>query len=338
MDEKIILISLYNQIKTLLAEGNIENITPVYPNFSAKSRELALVINAGSYQFAAEPVNCTYSDFELSSDMLDSMQGELYLALFENSIKSKLKSLENITDKSIQITDYISKDRLSEYTGGTLSFKLKDKDEITFKIHALNKASLEFARKCLPNQKENDSVPDLCTNVDIVIGTTLLGIDEIEKLEVGDAVLFDKYFIHEMNIMIKTGKLEALADISADFKTLTLKSSLKQNSRSLNMADDTISTDNKIVDSENSDIISQSTKTEMTNIDNLKFEVDYILDQKNMTLSEIKELTEGSVIDINPLALNHIKLCINGQCIGTGKIIDAGDSLAIEIQEISRKK
>ena len=172
----------------------------------------------------------------------------------------------------------------------------------------------------------------------MVIGTTLLGIDEIEKLEVGDAVLFDKYFIHEMNIMIKTGKLEALADISADFKTLTLKSSLKQNSRSLNMADDTISTDNKIVDSENSDIISQSTKTEMTNIDNLKFEVDYILDQKNMTLSEIKELTEGSVIDINPLALNHIKLSINGQCIGTGKIIDAGDSLAIEIQEISRKK
>ena len=76
----------------------------------------------------------------------------------------------------------------------------------------------------------------------------------------------------------------------------------------------------------------------MTNIDNLKFEVDYILDQKNMTLSEIKELTEGSVIDINPLALNHIKLSINGQCIGTGKIIDAGDSLAIEIQEISRKK
>ena len=60
------------------------------------------------------------------------------------------------------------------------------------------------------------------------------------------------------------------------------------------MADDTISTDNKIVDSENSDIISQSTKTEMTNIDNLKFEVDYILDQKNMTLSEIKELTEDS--------------------------------------------
>ena len=104
------------------------------------------------------------------------------------------------------------------------------------------------------------------------------------------------------------------------------------------MADDTISTDNKIVDSENSDIISQSTKTEMTNIDNLKFEVDYILDQKNMSLSEIKELTEGSVIDINPLALNHIKLSINGQCIGTGKIIDAGDSLAIEIQEISRKK
>lgn len=104
------------------------------------------------------------------------------------------------------------------------------------------------------------------------------------------------------------------------------------------MADDTISTDNKIVDSENSDIISQSTKTEMTNIDNLKFEVDYILDQKNMTLSEIKELTEGSVIDINPLALNHIKLSINGQCIGTGKIIDAGVSLAIEIQEISRKK
>ena len=172
----------------------------------------------------------------------------------------------------------------------------------------------------------------------MVIGTTLLGIDEIEKLEVGDAVLFDKYFIHEMNIMIKTGKLEALADISADFKTLTLKSSLKQSRRSLNMADDTISTDNKIVDSENSDIISQSTKTEMTNIDNLKFEVDYILDQKNMTLSEIKELTEGSVIDINPLALNHIKLSINGQCIGTGKIIDAGDSLAIEIQEISRKK
>ena len=172
----------------------------------------------------------------------------------------------------------------------------------------------------------------------MVIGTTLLGIDEIEKLEVGDAVLFDKYFIHEMNIMIQTGQLEALADISADFKTLTLKSSLKQNSRSLNMADDTISTDNKIVDSENSDIISQSTKTEMTNIDNLKFEVDYILDQKNMTLSEIKELTEGSVIDINPLALNHIKLSINGQCIGTGKIIDAGDSLAIEIQEISRKK
>ena len=104
------------------------------------------------------------------------------------------------------------------------------------------------------------------------------------------------------------------------------------------MADDTISTDNKNVDSENSDINSQSTKTEMTNVDNLKFEVDYVLDQKNMSLSEIKELTEGSVIDINPLALNHIKLCINGQCIGTGKIIDAGDSLAIEIQEISRKK
>ena len=42
MDEKIILISLYNQIKTLLAEGNIENITPVYPNFSAKCRFLSV--------------------------------------------------------------------------------------------------------------------------------------------------------------------------------------------------------------------------------------------------------------------------------------------------------
>ena len=59
---------------------------------------------------------------------------------------------------------------------------------------------------------------------------------------------------------------------------------------------------------------------------------------KNSVDVEIKELTESSVIDINPLALNHIKLSINGQCIGTGKIIDAGDSLAIEIQEISRKK
>ncbi|MGN0915536.1 MAG: FliM/FliN family flagellar motor switch protein [Succinivibrio sp.] len=336
MDEKIILTTLYNQIKKLLADVNRQDITAVYPNFSADSRGLAVVINAGSYQFAAEPVDCTYSDFELSREILDSMPDELYLALFENAIKSKLSDLEKSTDKSIQITDYISKDRIGEYTGGTLSFKLKDKDEITFRVHALNKASLEFARDLLPHAREDNDLPDLSTSVDIVIGTTRLGIDEIENLEVGDAVLIDRYFIHEMNIKFKTGKLEALADISPDFKTLTLKSSLKPISRSTNMTDDAISSDS--VDSENTDNNSQSLNTEMTDINDLKFDVDYVLDQKNMTLSEIRELSEGAVIDINPLALNHIKLCINGQCIGTGKIIDAGDSLAIEILELSGKK
>ena len=160
--------------------------------------------------------------------------------------------------------------------------------------------------------KINVPLEDPVLNCDFVIGSLKLTLAEIKSLKTGDAVIFDSEFIKSGKLNFVCEGLQAPAQYNAEKHQITLLSSLQKTDSGDDMAD----------------------SEELTTIEDVELTINFSLESIKLPLSSIKELTEGSVLDLNNSALENIAVKLEGKTIGYGRIIEVGGKNALQITRI----
>ncbi|MGF6265265.1 type III secretion protein Q [Paraburkholderia youngii] len=66
-------------------------------------------------------------------------------------------------------------------------------------------------------------------------------------------------------------------------------------------------------------------------VDALRVRVDFMLEERKMTVAEIARLHPGAVIPLKSNAVTQIAMRANGHLFGTGQLVQVGEQLAVEI-------
>jgi flagellar motor switch protein FliN/FliY len=76
---------------------------------------------------------------------------------------------------------------------------------------------------------------------------------------------------------------------------------------------------------------------EIGHVSDIPIEVDVELDRKILTLREILELGEGSVIKMERSAGENISILVGGTLLGTGEIVIIEEAVGVRITDFSEE-
>jgi flagellar motor switch protein FliN/FliY len=76
---------------------------------------------------------------------------------------------------------------------------------------------------------------------------------------------------------------------------------------------------------------------EIGHVSDIPIEVDVELDRKILTLREILELGEGSVIKMERSAGENISILVGGALLGTGEIVIIEEAVGVRITDFSEE-
>ncbi len=147
----------------------------------------------------------------------------------------------------------------------------------------------------------------------IKIGASRITLNEIKSLEKGDIILLENSDINMMSI--KYGDFEYGFKINPDPEMIISVNNSGEN----NMAEETNVKTSNMWDSIMVDITAE--------FDNVK-----------LTLGELKQISEGLVIDLGSVYKNKIKLRVENQLVATGELVILNDRYGVRIDNISKNK
>lgn len=145
------------------------------------------------------------------------------------------------------------------------------------------------------------------TRVKIKAGTTRAKVDDLKMLDREDIVLLDNSNITEMRVILDE-------DI---FINVTPN------------PDIAIELDNN---GQEDNFMTQSRKGDIW--DAIEIEVSAEFEKVKMTLGELKQITEGLVVDVASISKNEIFLNVDGSHIAKGELVIVGDKYGVKITEI----
>ena len=167
-----------------------------------------------------------------------------------------------------------------------------------------------------PNKtQENFSITNFTetkTELKIEIGKSRLTLNEVKAMEDGDIIVLEKSNINTM--LIKLGEKEIQFKINPNPSIIINI----DNNGGNNMEDETSKSPN-MWDSILVDIVAE--------FDNVK-----------LTLGELKQISEGLVIDVGSVYENKIKLRVENQVVATGELVILNDRYGVRIEEVKKSK
>ena len=200
-------------------------------------------------------------------------------------------------EKTVYLTFYVSGNSEQEAGQIILSFPqfiLKKLEPLSLPKHLLK---IDFFNNSL-------------VEINILIGSTSAALKDIKNLEPEDIIILEKSNIHTMH-------LKEFQDISIN---------VNPNPSLI------IDFDNE----ENGDIdIVNEVKGKNKDIwDSLEVDVNASFEKIKVKLGDLREITEGLVIDIAPIANNKVFIDVEGRQLATGDLVIIGDKYGIKITEI----
>ena len=294
------------------------NITFCDYDFTASPQScVALTLNAASSLFAVQVYNFDFLKNypELNAKTPDNIPAPLLCAAFEKSFLPYLQKTGSAIDTQITVLDYIDEEGLQAFRHH-IDVNYKDaENDLIFNLRLFAKDDNAFSamlQRITSLPKINVPLEDPVLNCDFVIGSLKLTLAEIKSLKTGDAVIFDSEFIKSGKLNFVCEGLQAPAQYNAEKHQITLLSSLQKTDSGDDMAD----------------------SEELTTIEDVELTINFSLESIKLPLSSIKELTEGSVLDLNNSALENIAVKLEGKTIGYGRIIEVGGKNALQITRI----
>ncbi len=165
--------------------------------------------------------------------------------------------------------------------------------------------------------KDNYTISDFQkteAEVDIRVGKAKITLEEIKSLENGDIVVLDESDINKMSVL-------------SDGKVYRFK--INPNPSLI------ISIDNFKGD----EMVEEETGVKSQNMwDSILVDIVAEFNNVKLTLGELKQISEGLVIDIGSVYENKVKLRVDNQVVATGELVILNDRYGVRINEVTKAK
>ena len=309
------------QLKNLInrCHGN----TPIKISLKAsppKDAIVALSLKAFSHSFALSCVDFNtllQSSFAHDID-IKTVDDDIKAALFEFLIKDYINKAGEILDANIVVDDYIDKNTLKEY-GFHINFDLATNNGLcnmtlhTKSADAIEAISQKIRSNCKLETHHNITNKAFLRSA-FVIGFSTLSVEDLNNLQLGDAIIMDKCFIDSNSLILTT-------------EDKVFKGNVNDNSFCITGIYNMTETND-----------TRSDDTTIESLGELKVKIHFELESCLMSIDDLSALQEGSVIDLQDNDLTCVNISCNNQIIGQGRVIALGDRYALEITSLKLSK
>ncbi len=168
----------------------------------------------------------------------------------------------------------------------------------------------------IPEYEENYDISDFQSakiKVKLSAGSSKIKLNEIKTIEDGDVILLENSNINKMSILWDDNKVEF--NIDPDPSLI-------------------ISVDNN-----GGNEMEESSSVKSQNMwDSILVDIVAEFDNVKLTLGELKQISEGLVIDVGSVYENKIKLRVENQVVATGELVILNDRYGVRIDNIAKVK
>lgn len=210
----------------------------------------------------------------------------------------EIQDLENSRKNLIYLTFFVHSDFLDQEEASKVI--------ISFPEYVLKEPELlKFPEKPIDILHFKDS----CTRADIFVGKSKITLEDLKVIETDDIVVLEKSNLHFMTIK---GDEEVTFSVNPDPRLV-------------------INVDNTTGGKQTMNEMNSSIK----NIwDNLQVEVSAEFKKIKISLGELRQITEGLVVDIASIVQNEIILHVDGEKIALGELVIIGDKYGVKVTKV----
>jgi flagellar motor switch protein FliN/FliY len=239
---------------------------------------------------------------ELEAELLSQFNNIVFEEIQSSFIsKNEIKKLvqeEKLPGEILHLSFMVYRNDFKNLEAGKIIISIP-KNIIKIKEIELNNEEIEISRF---NKAKVD--------VDIFIGNSKISLEELKNLDCEDIVVLDKSNIHKMTI---------LGDYKFDFK-------INPNPKLVTK----INSDNEGGDEE----VNGELATETNVWDNLQIEIGAEFKKVKLTLGELRQMSEGLIVDIANVYDNEITLTVENKPVAKGELIIIGDKYGVKLTQI----
>lgn len=220
------------------------------------------------------------------------------------------KNIEEIFDKT-----EINKKIVQKSKNINITFYIREEEEHTGKI-IISVPDYVLHNISVADKKETFTINDFkktYVNTKIRLGKSKIALNEIKAIEDGDIIVLEESNISKMAIILDGKEINFKINPNP-----SLIISVNNNGGN-EMEEETSVKPQNMWDSILVDIVAE--------FDNVK-----------LTLGELKQISEGLVIDVGSVYDNKIKLRVENQIIATGELVILNDRYAVRIDSVKKAK
>ena len=148
------------------------------------------------------------------------------------------------------------------------------------------------------------------TFVEIKVGSTKVSLDELKNLAKDDIVILENS--ESSKLILISGNLETKFNVKPDSSLI-------------------LNVDNDDTDDEN---IYEEVTMEKNLWDDIQIEVSAEFDKVKMTIGELKQITQGQIVDLGSVFNNEIFLYVEDKKVAKGELMIINDRYAVRLNEI----
>ncbi len=269
-----------------------------------------------------------------NSSIIIKLSSSLVSSILDNTLgisnnKFSLKTLTDIEQNLINdFSSYIYKN-IEQYINKTEVNRkvIQNSKEYNFTFYIkygqkhAGKLIISIPEYMLPKIEEEkrkeifniDDFESTYVNVSIGTGSTRVPLTEVKALEEGDLIVLENSDINKMSVLWN-GKEVKFA--IAPNPSLIIS-----------------------IDSNGGDKMEDETNTNSQNMwDSILVDIVAEFDNVKLSLGELKQISEGLVIDVGSVYDNKIKLRVENQIVATGELVILNDRYAVRIDKVKKSK
>lgn len=318
----ILQTSIKLELINTLINCNFKNLSVMPYDFSLSKFNKAILVNVFNSQYAIYLCNHNYLnaiDHNYSSELLAD---DLILALFENYIQDDLIKLNEFLDNTIDIQEYCTLDELSNFSY-QISLSYIDKNQIKLDFILFIKDYNAALNLVMQLKKKQDLackvISDKIIKCNINASCVLLSYNDLKNMEAKDVILLDNNDIKQDKVWLEVKNLRAFATI--DHMSIVFDGALEifNDNYEANMSENSSNTNNPI------------------ELNELKLNAKIVVDTLNLSLGDLEQIKQGSVLKLNKLNFDDVALEVQGQCLAKGRLIEIDNTIAFMVNTVLNK-
>ena len=210
------------------------------------------------------------------------------------------------------------------------------------RVHQALKALTDLTP--LAAQHRHELGAELRVPLYLSIGLTEVSLALLQTLEPGAALMIDECYLPQDELLVsyQHGDLMLCARAQLHEGQLTLQTNFVPRMEESTMAEPA-QTETTEANASADATTAATTPAPVAEsapvaLEALKFKVSLVLDEQVLTLAELQELKQGSVLPLVHHDLSHVALVVNGQTVGYGRVVTVGTDFALQLTELAPAK